>query len=512
MDSPGLCFSGYFNGNTTFNNNSANAIWVAHVSAGNQFNGNVTYNNLGTGSIYNYFGGTATVAFNGNIVVNNTSSTGGVYFGAIAGSSGILATTKTISIGGTGFGTGTLYLSYLTQSGTTAQGLSLTGTGLLQIGPAATFNGNVNFVAPQVILNGSTFNGTALIQKSGATQNNSLGGNVFNGATTITNSGSGHLVLGFPTGVDIFNGDLSLVNTGTAGLYPAYNTAGHQFNGNISLHQTTGTGIFFCAGTGTATLATGKTLSTASGFSGGALNFARFTQLGATAQTFTLTGTSLLQMGPSVVFNGNVNFTTPQVLLNGATFNGTASLTKSGATDNVSTGGNIFNGVTTLLNSGSGSLDLGSTLPETFNTHLTINNTGTSRTQIGISSVGNLFNGNLTINYGGNTTGLNVVIARNAGATATINGNLTLNCTNLNATSGIIISNDAAVTINGNVTVSSTSGRGVLFGAASGTVTLANGFTIADGRRRHFYYGNFNIKQIYSNRRYGPEYRPHWNR
>ena len=126
----------------------------------------------------------------------------------------------------------------------------------------ATFNGNVNFVAPQVTFNaGNTFNGTAYIEKNGATQNNSVGGNVYNNTTTIVNSSSANLVLGYPTGIDIFNGNLTLINTGTAAIYPAYNTAGHQFNGNIIVNETTGTGIYFCAGTGTAALATGKTIS-----------------------------------------------------------------------------------------------------------------------------------------------------------------------------------------------------------------------------------------------------------
>ena len=46
--------------------------------------------------------------------------------------------------------------------------------------------------------------------------------------------------------------------------------------------------------------------------------------------------------------------------------------------------------------------------------------------------------------------------------------------------SGVISSTRGmgALTINGNITVTSTAGRGVLFGASTGLVTLANGFTI----------------------------------
>jgi hypothetical protein len=262
------------------------------------------------------------------------------------------------------------------------------------------------------------------------------------------------------------------------------------------VNNTSTGGIHFGASGGTTTLATTKTISKGgTGFTTGSLLLRDFTQLGSTAQALTLTGsTALLQIGPSAIFNGNVTFISPQLLLNGVTFNGTASLTKNGGTDNVSTGGNIFNGVTTLVCSGSASLDLGSTSPETFNSDLTINNTGTSRVQIGISSVGNLFNENVTINHGGNTGSLNTIIARSVGSTATINGSLILNCTNANALSGIVIANDGHVTINGNITVSSTNGRGILFGAAAGTVTLANGFTIADAGAGSFTTGTLTLK------------------
>ncbi|MEJ0055924.1 MAG: T9SS type A sorting domain-containing protein, partial [Bacteroidota bacterium] len=170
------------------------------------------------------------------------------------------------------------------------------------------------------------------------------------------------------------------------------------------------------------------------------------------------------------------------VLLNGCTFNRTAAITKNGGTDNVGVGGNIFNGVTTLTCSGGGNFELGDTAPEVFNSDLTVNNTAGGRFQIGINSAGNLFNGTTIINHGGSTTGLNTVIARNTSSTATFNGNVTLNCSNTVAGSGLIVGNDGTVTIKGNVTVRSTNGRGILFNSAGGgSVTLADGFSITAG-------------------------------
>ncbi|RZK47659.1 MAG: T9SS type A sorting domain-containing protein, partial [Pedobacter sp.] len=195
----------------------------------------------------------------------------------------------------------------------------------------------------------------------------------------------------------------------------------------------------------------------------------------------TIHATGKLATFSGSILNGDVNANCSNIYLNGSTFNGTSSINKNGAAINTSTGGNVFNGVTTITNSSSGSLDLANTAPETFNADLTLNITGTSRIQLGISSENNLFNGNVTINHGGNTVGTNTLIARNNTSSATFNGNLILNCTNTNAGSGIIIANDGRATINGNIIVSGSNGRGILFGAATGTVTLANGFTITAG-------------------------------
>lgn len=467
--------------NVTFNNTGTNNLYVAYNSSGNQFNGTTTFTNGSTAlGIYSNAGIAGVAAYNGNIVVNNTGASGGVFFGTLGGTA-TLATTRTITVGGTGFTTGRLLIRDFTQTGTTAQSLTLTGTGLIETGPSAIFNGDATITSPQVLLNGTRFNGAASVTKNGATQNNSNGGNVFVGAATLTNTGSGIFLLGNVT-ADTFN-DLALVNTGTSQIQLATNGTGHAFNGNVTLRQTTGTGIFFGSGTGSSTLAATKTLSTAPGFTGGTLNLARFTQTGATAQTLNISGASgLLQMGPSVSFDGAVTFTSTQVLLNGCTFNGATTITKNGATTNTGTGGNTFNGVTVLNCSGSGSFELGDTSPEIFNTDLTVNNTGSGRVQIGINSAGNTFNGATIINHGGTNVGnVNTVIVRNTGCTATFNGPVTFNCTNGNTASGIVISNDGAVTFNANVTVTTTNGRGILFGQNTGSSTLASGFTISAG-------------------------------
>jgi hypothetical protein len=514
-----------FNGDVTFYSSAAtdvnNRIQISRLAGGQTtFNGSATFINNGNASDIHisYDAGTSTT-FNGPVYfISNAYNTGDFFVGVdgnviftnnveftstctddiyITNGTGTATFSNgTMTIGAGGFAQGGLRFINFTQTGSASQSLTLTGTSVLRLGPASTFNGSTTFITPQIYLNGATFNGTTYIEKTGATSNTGTGNNVFNGVTTLVNSGSGSFISG-NTSVDTFNNDLTLTNSGSAYISMANNSSGNVFNGNITVNCTGGNGIYFGNGTsGSATLAAGKTISIgSSGFTAGQLRLTRFRQTGATAQSLTLTGTALIQLGPSSQFDGNVNFIAPQLLLNGTTFNGTAYLEKNGTTDNVSTGGNTYNGATTLVNSSPNTLDLADTSPDVFNSSLVINNTGSYRTQIGISSAGNIFNGSVTINHGGNTpTAVNTIIARNAGATATFNSSLTINCTNAGANSGVIIANDGSATINGNVLLSSTNGRGILFGSSTGTVTLASGFTIKDNGAGSFTTGTLTMK------------------
>ena len=297
-----------------------------------------------------------------------------IVFCETAGATATLADTYTLNIGGSGFSVGTLNLNRFTQVGSTAQALTLSGTAILNLGPASQFDGDVNFVSPRILLNGTVFNGTASIEKNGATGDSGTGNNTFNGVTNIINNGSGF----FRTnGNNTFNGVTTFTNNGSADILfenasgSTYNndvtfnnlgsssirvawTGASTFNGNIIVSNPVGTGVLFCESAGaTATLADTRTITIgASGFNSGELRLPRFTQVGGTAQSLTLTGTGLLILGPSSEFNGNVTFVSPQLLLNGTTYNGTAYLEKTSVAGNDGVGGNVFNGETTLVNSG----------------------------------------------------------------------------------------------------------------------------------------------------------------
>lgn len=413
-----------FNDALTVTNTGSSVIFLAHNSAGNQFNGNITF--------------------------NSTLGSGGIYFSNAAGGTSTLNNSASLNVGGLGFSSGLLSLIRFTQSNPPAPLLSLvlTGTALMRIGPSSTFNGDVDFRAPQFQLNGATYNGTTYLEKTGATNNDSSGDNIFNGSTTIANSGAGYFRFAV-TALDTFNGDLTLTNTGSSTIRMADNVPGTVFNGNITVNSTFGGGIYFSeSGGGTATLAAGKTISVGgSGFSLGDLRIRRFTQTGATPQTLLLTGTASLYLGPSISFDGDVDFRSPQLFINGGVFNGTSFLEKTGATSNLGNGNTTFNGTTTIQNSGTGFLR---------------------------TNGGNTFNGVTSlINSGSNDLLLELVSA------SVYNNSVTMTNT---GTSNIRPAYIGSNTFNGNIEVNSTSGTGIYFSEnAAGSATLASGRTITVG-------------------------------
>lgn len=395
---------------------------------------------------------TANNLFNGNIIINSTSG-GGIYFGNSGGDSQ-LALGKSLTIGTLGFASGQLRLSRFTQlDPAISQTLFLNGTALLRLGPATTFNGSTTLTAPDILLNGVTFNRITYLEKTGSNNAESDGGNSFLGAnTTIVNSGAGYFRFA-NTSPDVFGtGNLLLENTGFGTIQMAGNAAGTLFNGNITLTSTNASpasGIYFCDGTGgTATLAAGKAISlSGSGFTGGELRLRRFTQLDpATPQVLALTGNSILTIGPGINISGDVDFKAPEVSLNGGTFNGKALIEKTGPGNNEGLGNMTFQSITSIKISGTGRLRTNGN--NSFNGPTTLINTNTG-TFWGELTSGSQYNGDLTL---------------------------------LNNSSGTItIAFNGANTFSGNVLFNSVAGGTITIGLSAGTSTLASGKTFSIG-------------------------------
>jgi hypothetical protein len=414
-----------FDGTTTLVNSGAGILFTAN-SAPDIFNGDLTVTNSGSNYIflaYNVPGN----EFNGNIILNNTGSALGIRFahnttGAATFAAG---TNRTIAVGVSGFSVGELGLRRFTQTGSSPQTLTLTGSARLISGPSSEFNGNVSFTAPRILLNGTLYNGTAYLEKTSTTNDDGIGGNTFMQTTTLVNSGSNYLLTG-ATNPDIFAGTLILLNNGSSTIRLADNSAGNQFNGNIELNSASGGGIYFGNNVnGTSTLAATRTIAVGtSGFITGDVRLIRFTQVGATPQTLNLGGIAILTLGPSSTFDGDINFRSPQLLLNGTTFNGTSILEKKGAGDNYSNGGNTFVGSSTIIDSGAGYLAMALNFPDIFQSDLTVTNQGSNIIYLANNVTGNQFNGNITFNSTLGSGG--IYIGNNPTASATLGNGASL--------------------------------------------------------------------------------------
>lgn len=246
------------NGNSSIINNGSgndNRVYVAYNGA-ITFNGALDLQNIGSGSvsaIYLNPAAVSSIQYNENITVSSTSGNG-IQFGQ-SGGAGTLAATKTITVGAGGYTAGYLLFRNFTQVGPTPQNLSLTGTSYFY-NRDSDWGGDVTFRGGRMYTNTTNYQGTALLEKTGAENDASPGGNTFAGHLEAINSGSGYFLLGNGT-ADLFNANVTLRNTGTYNLYIAHGGAGHQIAGDLTIHQTTtGLNCYTYAATNT-----GSTLS-----------------------------------------------------------------------------------------------------------------------------------------------------------------------------------------------------------------------------------------------------------
>ncbi len=239
-------------GTTTVTNNGIgnnNRIYLAY-NGSIAFNNFLTLQNIGTGnnsSIYLNMGTTGANSFNENIEVSSTSGQG-VRFGEYGGS-GTLAATKTITVGTGGFSAGYLRFRNFNQVGSTAQNITLSGTGYFYNWDSD-WGGDVTFTAPRMYTRGTNYQGQVYLEKTGASNDASLGGNTIAGNTQLVNSGSSYFLMGNGT-ADIFGGNLDVMNLGTGNMYIANNGPGHLIGGDLNVSNlvtSTNTYVYFANG------------------------------------------------------------------------------------------------------------------------------------------------------------------------------------------------------------------------------------------------------------------------
>lgn len=358
-----------------------------------------------------------------NIVIVNTANSCRLIANAAVNNMTLTSGTIDLSgfvltVNGTNFNctTGTIQSGRLTVSG--ANSVSF-GNGPL------VFNCKTSITAATMIVRNARFADSTYLNKTGTSGDGNHGNNIFNGPLNVVCSGSGNLLLGVNM-ADQYNAPSVFTNTGGGNLYVAYGSSGHVFNapvtfnniasGNSAIYvshssalttfnaditvNNTGQGIFFCNGSNSAQaiLSPGySVLVGTDGFSAGTLSLRQFYQSGSTSQNIALTSTATLRFGPLSTFDGNVTTVSPGILLNGAIFNGTTSFLKTGTSGDWSNGGNVFNGVCSITNSGESYIVLGNNASDIWNGDVTFTANGADRI-LPAWRAPSWFNGNVYVN------------------------------------------------------------------------------------------------------------------
>jgi hypothetical protein len=258
-------------------------------------------------------------------------------------------------------------------------------------------NGTLN-VRDYNSLQNTTFNGAITLIKTGPANDDTNGGNIYNGPTTIRNNGNRWRHAN--TNGDIFNSTVTFIKNSNGNLEVAYNGA-NTFNGQVTINNFIANGTFSIGlGGGTSTLNMGGLVT--SSFALGNLDVRNFTQVTNTLNgtfapaTFTIGNSTLLGSFSITAANGitvlgNNRFCTGSGSLctfvkngggnsdwvGGNTF-GTVSITNNDINSRFrlanSGGGDIFTSTSTFTNSGTQFFEIARTGTNTFANSITINN------------------------------------------------------------------------------------------------------------------------------------------
>ena len=201
-------------------------VWNGTTSTAYTTTTNWTPNGLpGSGDNITIVTGANNCILSGNVTVTNLTITSGLLNlnGFTLNTTGVVACNSGTCTNGT--------------FNSTATSLTFAGT---------TFGANITANVTEVYFNGSTFNGSVTVTKNGGTNAQSNGNNVFNGVTSITNSGTGYLLLtnGAVGRNETFNSTATFNTTNTGGLYIGYQR-NVTFNSNVIVNNPTGSGVIY---------------------------------------------------------------------------------------------------------------------------------------------------------------------------------------------------------------------------------------------------------------------------
>ncbi|WP_075352044.1 T9SS type A sorting domain-containing protein [Algoriphagus marinus] len=284
----------------------------------------------------------------------------------------------------------------ITNGALSLSGFTLTVTRNGTISGGSISNGTLN-VRDYNALQNTTFNGNITLIKTGSNNDDTAGGNIYNGPTTIRNNDNSRWRHANLNG-DTFNSTVTFIKASSGDLQIAFNGS-TIFNGQVTINNLNGGGTLSIGlGSGTSTLNAGGLIT--SSFALGNLDIRNLTQTTNTPNgTFSPT---LFTIGNSTLL-GNFNLTAANgitVLGNNRFCTGAGSLctiVKNGGGNNDWVGGNTFGTVSITNNSNSRLRLANSGGGDTFNSSSTFTNTGTNFLGIAFSGT-NTFAQQITIN------------------------------------------------------------------------------------------------------------------
>jgi hypothetical protein len=255
---------------------------------------------------------------------------------------------------------------------------------------------NVNAIAPTVLSTGNIINstGSGSLVINGGTFPVSISG--ITAAATAAVTVNGNVVT---VGSSVFNGNFTSSSPTNISLTGNVTMGSLTFSANLDLNGRSmtinGNGVTntFTNGSITNSGAANTVSITNSTTGGTTINGTTFgTGVNLNVNS---SGTTSTTISGATTFNGTVTIQSPDLSLNGATFNGTTStFTKTGASVSNWNGGNTFNGNATITVS-AGTLNFPIVSQDTFNKDLTISRNSTINA---CASVNCQFGGNVLVN------------------------------------------------------------------------------------------------------------------
>ena len=363
----------------------------------------------------------------------------------------------------------------------------------ISVGPYCDIPYTLELKSGRVNLTNTTFSKPVKVLTSGSSTSGS-GGCTFNDTLRVTNSGTASVYFCNGTVADTYNGPVYYTVTTAVGIYATYGPSSGTVKYNDDVHlNISGGGFLYYGASGSTTptseLASGKNI-VMDGLTGSTIYFTRFKLLGSGTLSLSGDASSRFIVGSYSEINRTLTLTAGRVESSNTTYNADATFATTGSSSSYSSGGNTFNTNLTITNSGSGSHFMGYTAADKYYGNLTATQSSTGLIYLAYTGTNEL-KGNLTltqnssspIGNGGGTLTFNGTSNQTITKSGSVNpefGKLTVN----KASGSVIQASEVKI----NTTLTLSSGK---LQTGSNTLHLGNGGTMSGASSSSFVEGTF---------------------